>query len=199
MIVSLPAARATFLDEIDAGLDAVAVAVRREFEPLDQELLTRRPKPGAWSVAHCLDHLRHTNAEYRTRLAPALEEARRDGPSGGGRPEAGGTLRSNWFERWFVRWMAPGGGMAVKAPKIFQPDEEPAGSDAVQGFLEEQGRLRELVAEARGLPVDRIKFGTPVTALLRLRVSTAFALLLNHEVRHLEQARRACAGVRGSP
>src|SRR5690242_20184202 len=61
--------------------------------------LNWRPRPGAWSVGQCLEHLRVANEVYLRAISAALEN---------GRLGRVGEVRLGWFSRWFIReYIAP--------------------------------------------------------------------------------------------
>lgn len=162
----------------------------------DDEALRRRPAPDAWSAVECLEHLRVTAALYRPRLEAALQKGRAKGLQGSA-PYGRGT----WIGRFILGAMDPARAemKAVKAPGTFRPappsDLEVAA--VVRGLREENGLLQQLVADADGLDLGRLRLGTPVVSFLRLSVDQAFRVLAWHETRHLDQAERAL-GVAGA-
>jgi hypothetical protein len=76
----------------------------------------------------------------------------------------------------------------LKAPKTFQPIKP---CDAIiEQFIQQQEKLASLISEADGLDLRRIKFGSPVSSLLRFSLGDCFAILVMHQERHLKQMNR---------
>lgn len=187
MTLRLPGERRAWLDQAEGALEAVASAVRREMAGLAPAELVWKPGADRWSVAHCLAHLTRTNRLYRDALAAGFDVVEADGaPRGNG---DGVRLRGSWTGRLLARLVGPDVVVRVRAPTAFRPVEEAVGAGAPADFLEEQRRWIELVRRGRHLPLDEIRIASPVARLVRVRASDAVAIVVNHEERHLAQAR----------
>lgn len=171
------------VDDVVATLDRVTDTVRERFASLADRQIDWQPTPRSWGVGQCLAHLARISAVYR----PPIQEALRRVGSGGAR--AGGALRGTWPGRAFTRLNGPGG-MKVRTPSLLRPPREAAGEDPRKAFLAEQGRLRALALEARGVDLDRARLVSPLSSLVRLTVGDALRVLATHELRHLGQAER---------
>jgi hypothetical protein len=182
IVLPYPLACDALLDDVGQELDAITDRVRERFGGLNSEQLVWQADEDRWGVGHCLVHLARLNELYRIRLGPALKEARARGREGP-RP-----LRGSWFGRWFTSAVGPEAKRRVQTPPIFRPRQEVVVDAPLESFLAEQIRLRSLVEEARGLDLDRIRVTSPVSPLLRFKVSDAFRILVEHERRHLDQA-----------
>ena len=49
--------RATHIDELEAQFLAISARAKAIVDLAGEEVSARRPKPGSWSVAECLEHL----------------------------------------------------------------------------------------------------------------------------------------------
>src|SRR5688572_345338 len=100
---------------LETALNAVDDDARHLIAGLTPEQGVWRPAPGAWSIAHCLDHLATAHRVYLNAMEPAAADAlargrRRRGPALPGM--VGG---------WFVRSLGCSGQAAVQ--------DESAGED----------------------------------------------------------------------
>jgi hypothetical protein len=155
---------------------------RRVAGDLSAEQLRWRPPEGGWGVGDCLEHLVASADTYRSRTAPAITRARAGGDNahfGGWGGTIGGRLLL-----FGVR-----SSMRLPAPRKLRPPPEPP-ADALERFLRGQREVVELMRSADGLDLGRIRFGSPVNALVRLNLGEAFEVLQVHAARHLAQARR---------
>lgn len=200
MPLRLPADREPWLDDATDRLRAIADAVEEEMAGLPDAALVWRPGADRWSVAHCLAHLTRTNALYREALSGAFQEVEdvagegaADGSGGAAGKGVGRRLRGSWLGRLFARTVGPDPTFRVTTPSAFRPREEAVGPGAVADFLDEQRLWLELVGRGRSLPLDRIRIPSPAFSLLRLRASDVLAVVVNHEERHLDQARAVLA------
>lgn len=194
MTVRLPAEAGAFLEEVEAALDGVAHAVEAGFGGLSPAALLWRPAPDRWSVAHCLAHLARTNTLYREALSAAFDGEETGHGAGGPAPQdPGRQLRGSWFGRIFAGMVGPEPAFKVTTPRIFRPPPETVESGALEAFLEEQRAWRALAGRARALSLDRVRVTSPASRWVRLRASDVFAVVVNHELRHLDQARAVVA------
>ena len=145
---------------------------------LTPEQFAQRPPSGGWSVQECLDHLNVMGKLYLERLEPVIESAKASGERGK-RP-----LRYGLLGGFFVRSQEPPVRFRLKSPEIFQPKVQAVQSALVPDervlptFLALQGRLRDLLTRADGLPLTKLTITSPVTKLLKLSVLEAFGGIL---------------------
>jgi hypothetical protein len=153
-----------------------------------------RPGEGSWSVAECVAHLNLTSQAYVGPLREALARGR----------AAGGTAPAH-FRRDFLGWMVwravrPETKMKVKTPVSFVPAIPTAGAPAAE-IAAEFDRLQDeqidLVRQADGLPLNKLKIVSPFGPGFKYSVYSAFTILPAHQHRHLQQAERAWQTISG--
>jgi hypothetical protein len=147
---------------------------------LSTEQMNWRPRPGAWSIAQCIEHLLIANEVYLPAIAAALD----------GYPQTKGEeIWLGWPSRWFIRnFIAPNaGGTRAKAPKKIEPATH-VDPKVVSGFLRSNQAAVELVRRASLFDVNSIRFKNPFVPLLRFTVGTGLEIVAKHESRHLLQA-----------
>ena len=175
-----------------AGFVARLVEQRREaldlIVPLDPQQFNWRPGPDRWSVGQCLDHLNQTNGK----LLPVLEQA-----VAGGRERkqtAAGPFRYGPSARWFRDSMKPDFKKPLKSPRIYRPAVSQLDmalvADEFDSSLE---TMAEIIEQADGLDLARIKAASPVSRFLRIPLGIWFESVVVHDDRHLLQARRVTA------
>lgn len=145
-----------------------------------------KPAADAWSIAECIEHLNRTLEPYLAKAEDALAKAKATGRTGEP-PYGRGTL----FGRFLVGFLAKGPSKKVGSPKTFRPAssglEIPAVRDAFHANVE---RLSQLARDADGLALGKIRFGTPVSSLLRVSLAQMFEVHVLHTPRHMGQAER---------
>jgi len=145
----------------------------------------RRPAPGRWSAAECLDHL---NAIRK--VLPAIDRTIAGARARGLRSD--GPFRYGWFTRWMIRAFEPPPRRRFKNPKLIEPAHEPLATSAVlRGFLSLRDELAARVRAADGLDLKRAIVVSPVSRFVRMPLGGYLAFLLAHDRRHLWQARAA--------
>ena len=172
------------LAQVQAGLDAVAADVQVSFGQLDASQLNWRPDATRWSVAQCFEHLLAANGLMLRAARGALD---------------GTAPRTVWqrlpllpgmFGRMLIRSQAPQTTRKFTASPLATPAASDIASDVVERFLSQNrevaGWLRAL-DEPRG---GRVVMTSPFVGFIAYSVLDGARLLLAHDHRHIEQARR---------
>ena len=154
----------------------------------DDATLMRKPREDAWSACECIEHLYITGQQYVPLITGLIQRHRVDRKTSGDT-----TLKPGRFARWFIKQAGPTNPKKLPAPKRFRP--EPGNVDvAILGrFAEQQLVYSQLIDRAKGLPLNRGKFGSPITPLIRFTLGEALLLLIRHQQRHLIQAEKAAS------
>ena len=164
-------------EQISADADALAT-------PLTDLQFSWQPSPESWSIAQCIEHLNATARSY----LPALDEGIADSIRRG--LYSPGPYTYNWIGRYFVWMMEPPVRMRTKSPQPFQPGASRPRNDIMAAFRAYQVQFIDRLRQASGLDLARSRVSSPVVHWLRLPLGSAFAAMLAHERRHLDQARR---------
>ena len=178
------------LVEIEEQLAAATARVKALAKGVSDEQWQRRPRPGSWSAAECIEHLNLTSVAY----LPILEEALGRARDARGRPPA--YLRRDPIGWLIWRSVRPSARMKAKTSPAFTPGPI-AGKDAqIAAFTDLQTRLAELLRQAEGRPIQKVKVASPFSDRVRYSLFSAFSILAVHELRHVLQAERALAAIR---
>lgn len=168
------------IDRLVTEAERQAAEVEAAFSALDSEALTWRADETKWSVTGHVAHISIINHDYLGRIAETIAAARARGG-----PMSDGPYRHPWFGRWFARSMEPPPKKRMKTLKAMIPDPgvDPATERA--RFVELQGRMVELLNEARGLDLGKVRFSSPYMVLFRFSLGAGFVMLQAHARRHL--------------
>ena len=172
------------LADMDTQLEAIAGDARSAFGALDEHQLNWRTDAASWSVAQCLDHLLNANRQMLQAMERALDPSR--------------TLA--WWQRLpgqaglfgslLIRSQAPGGTRKFKAPPAAVPSSSAIDPLIVDRFVAAQA---DVAARLRSL-ADRDPAGTimvsPYASFITYSVLDGCRIIVTHEHRHVEQARR---------
>ena len=173
------------VESVNTLFEAVSTDVRDSFGSLTPEQLNWKPDPGSWSVAQCLDHLIKSNEEF----FPEFEKV------------AAGTRSNSFWENY-----SPLTGMAgkflvnvlqkdnkkVKTNQKMTPPSEIA-ADIVDQFLRHQKELAGKVESIRNADWDKVVVTSPFMKLMTYRLSSGLQAIVEHEKRHVRQAKRVMA------
>ncbi len=163
-------------------LEQVSADARESFGELSGEHLNWKPAADSWSVAQCLDHLILTNDEMLKAIEAKVE----------------GEQNSFW-ENWspFTRYL---GGFLTKSMKtdskkfkapsktIVPPSEVAA--DIVEQFVENQKCVAAKIEAADAIDWDKTVVTSPFMKLMTYRLSDGINVLVEHQRRHVRQAKR---------
>jgi len=171
------------LADVGTELDAIARETQSRFGPLDERQLNWRPAAASWSVAQCFDHLLNANRAMFEALDAAMDEAR---------------PRTVWqrlpvlpgvLGRLMIRSQMPEAKRKFTAPGKAEPASSAIDARIIERFVAHQ---REAAARVRALEeraASRIMV-SPFVAVITYSVLDGCRLLVTHERRHFEQARR---------
>jgi hypothetical protein len=149
------------------------------------ERWAQRPAEGSWSVAECVAHLNLSSQAYVAPLRQALAHGR----------AAGGAAPARYRQDllgWLVwRAVRPETRMKVKTSASFVPTGGAPAAEIAAEFDRLQDEQMELVRQADGLALGKLKIVSPFGPGFRYNVYSAFTILPAHQHRHLQQAERA--------
>jgi DinB superfamily len=161
------------------------IRLRSLARALPEELWTRRPDEGRWSIAECVSHINLTSTAYLPLLRRGVATGRLlDGPP---------PVR---YRRDLIGWLlwrtaGPPVRLRVKTTAAFIPH----GSEPPSKLIDEFERLGkeqiECVREADGLPLGRIKIASPFNPRVKYNLFACLTILPRHQHRHLWQAEQA--------
>jgi hypothetical protein len=176
------------LDRIVAELRSAQARLHRLTQALPEEAWRRRPAPGRWSVAECVEHLNRTAEAFIPLLHAALELGRRV-PAPAPR-----RLRRDPLGWLLSAIMAAPSVLArTRTTLPFDPSSSPMAEPAelLRRFDERQQELIACVEAGAGLPLDRLRVHSPFDPRIRYSLYSALVLLPRHQARHIAQAERA--------
>ncbi|HLH00732.1 MAG TPA: DinB family protein [Bryobacteraceae bacterium] len=180
MAAATPIALPAWSQRLISELDAADARAQRLVNGLTVEQFNWRPKPDAWSIGQCLQHLCLASQAYLPAIAASLdgrEQCRAD------------DIVPGWFGRWFIRkYIEPSPRSSrARAPRKIDPGRQ-VDLNVLDQFLRENHQARQLVQKASNYDVNRIRFRNPFIPLLRFTVGTGLEIICKHQRRHLLQA-----------
>jgi hypothetical protein len=180
------------LDEVRAGLAGVADDAQATFAGLDAQQVNWRPDGARWSVAQCFEHLCAANRLMIQQAEAALDQSR---------------TRTVWqrlpvlpgvFVRMLIRSQSPEAAWRFKAPADAQPSASDIAPDILRRFIEQNRAAVALVQRLDEPRAAREIMTSPFASMITYSVLDGWRLMLTHDRRHLEQARRVTQS-RGFP
>lgn len=146
------------------------------------DVLNRRPAPASWNVLECLQHLNLYGDFY----IPAMQKAVRNSAT---KPEA--VFKSGILGGYFAQSMLPK--EKLNKMKTFR-DKDPLHANldrsVIDTFIHQQFLLIDLLNDARGVSLNKVKIPTSISHLLRLKLGDTFRFVINHNIRHMAQVEK---------
>lgn len=157
-----------------------------EFAGLNAVQLNWKPSVDRWSVAQCFDHLITTNAAYFPTLESIVNGTRKKRIM-----ERVPVLPALWA-RLFMKSLDPSASRKLKAPAQFHPSSSDISESIISDFDRHQHRVADMMVATEQLNLDKIVISSPVGGMITYSLMDAYRILVVHEQRHFQQARRVC-------
>jgi DinB superfamily len=165
-------------------LVAVKCEAREVFGGLSAAQLNWKPSEQQWSVGQCFDHLIVTNSTF----FPDMERV----AAGTYRPSLWGRVSplSGFFGRLILKALDPEKGRKTKAPRVFEPTKSDVAADVIERFAAHQDDLVNHMSATADADLRGLKVTSPVSPVATYSLLDAYRIVVAHERKHFEQARR---------
>lgn len=172
------------LDALVEELGAIRTEAREVFGALTHAQLNWKPSAERWSVGQCFDHLINTNSTFFLDMERV----------------ANGTFKSStwarvsplsgFFAGMILRALDPVKGRKTKAPRVFEPAKSDVDAGVLERFASHQEELVRRMRATSGVNLRRTMVTSPVAAVATYSLLDAYRIVVAHERKHFEQARR---------
>jgi hypothetical protein len=172
------------LTDVESQLDAIARDTQSVFGQLDERQLNWQPDAASWSVAQCFAHLLNANREMFQAVDAATDSAR---------------PRTMWqrmpilpgvFGWMLIRSQMPESKRKFTAHSKATPASSAIDSGIIERFVACQREAAARVRALEGRDVARLVMVSPFVTFITYSVLDGCRLIVTHERRHFEQARR---------
>lgn len=175
------------LPTLISSANKIADEATTTFGNLSASQLNWKPSPERWSVAQCFDHLITANRAYFPIIEEVLAEKKRTFWQS--MPVLPGLTG-----RFFIKTLDPASTRKVKAPKRFEPAQSDITGSVINNFVDQQGRLVERMKATEHLDLEKIVITSPAAGVITYSLMDAYRIIVVHEQRHFQQARRVTEG-----
>ena len=172
------------INNLIANAKDISAEVQETFGGLTKEQLNVKPNSNDWSIGQCFDHLITTDSLY----FPQFQKV------------ADGTHTNNWFSviplmtgavgKMLKKAVNPDSAKKMKAPQIFEPSNSEISETILEEFGENQSEFISLMEKVKNLETNKIKIPTPISPAVNIGLNDAFEVIIMHERRHFNQAKR---------
>ncbi|HEX8336034.1 MAG TPA: DinB family protein, partial [Pyrinomonadaceae bacterium] len=165
-------------------LAAVGREAREVFGRLSAAQLNWKPSAEQWSVGQCFDHLIVTNRCFFPDIEKVAAGTYKTGLWGRVSPLSG------FFGRFILKALDPEKGRRTKAPRVFEPAKSDVAADVIERFVIHQEELATRMRATAGADLRGLKVTSPVSPVATYSLLDAYRIVVAHERKHFEQARR---------
>lgn len=176
--MALPADLQRILNDIDQA-DRAGVVLA---DSCTDEQFYWRPSSEGWSIAQCLDHLGTMNVVYGNAIRSGVDAAKARGSA------RRSPAKPGYFGGKFVESMEPPVKRRMRAPRQSKPMPMKERRAILDAYRAGHDLVRQLIAEAGDIDVNRARFPNPFLPLVRFSIATGLFVIAAHDRRHLWQA-----------
>jgi len=166
------------------ALDEISQEVKESFKELDKETIFRKPDNKNWSIAENLEHIMKVNGSY----FPIFQKLNAGTFHGAFISKIG--FFSKLFGNMIYKSVSDGGKKRVKTFSLWEPQIQDENSEIVEKFLSHQAELKGWIKEMEKFINKGEIIHSPANSLIVYSLPQALDIIVAHEKRHLDQARR---------
>ncbi|MDR6302292.1 DinB family protein [Mesonia maritima] len=154
-----------------------------QLSQLTEKELNKKKNQVTWSVLECIEHLNLYGEFYIPEIEQKIEQSKTD-------PDQ--LFKSGILGNYFAKSMLPSGKMRkIKTFKDKNPNGCKLNKRTLKRFLEQQKQILELLNKSRKVNLNKTKTAISISKLLKLKLGNTFRVLIYHNQRHIEQAKKA--------
>ena len=171
------------LPELIAEANLVAARAKSEFGHLTTSQLNWKPSAERWSVGQCFDHLLNSHKGY----LPIVESV-----LAGKKPTfwEGMPVLPGLAGKLLIKSLDPASTRKVKAPKRFEPEQSDIRPSVIDDFVYQQRAIVEKMKATEHLDLEKIVITSPALSVVTYSLLDAYRIIVVHEHRHFQQAKR---------
>ncbi|SHF99965.1 DinB superfamily protein [Salegentibacter echinorum] len=169
-----------FIDRVEE----LSIKFSREFGHCDLATLNFKPDEKSWSIAQILAHLIKVNESYFP-LFTQLQEGKYSLPVTG---RIGFVV--NFFGKTLLKSVQPETKKKSSTVPGWKPAKETFSEEILIEFNEVQEALKNHIENSEVLLHQKAIISSPANKFIVYRLETAFQILVAHEERHFQQAKR---------
>lgn len=164
-------------------IDFLTSEFKKSFSRLTEEQLNWKPNPETWSIAQNIAHIMTVNRDYFP-VIDNIQSANYKTPLIGKI-----SFLTNMFGKFILNAVEPGRKKKMKTAGKWNPQESQYPADILNQFEEQQAKLKQMINKCSDLLDKNIVISSPAMKSIVYKLDTAFDIIVNHEERHLNQAR----------
>jgi hypothetical protein len=106
----------------------------------------------------------------------------------------GSEFKTTFTGRFLLYSVNPDNQKKNKAPRLFRPEIKLYNKEVIRTFLDQHNVITGLICKGENMDLTSIKVHSPLTKLLRFNLGECFQIIMQHNWRHINQARKILSG-----
>lgn len=165
-------------------LDELTLKFEKAFELLSEDELHWKPDDETWSVAQNLEHLILINESY----FPVIDRLRNKDHKKPFTARLGFLV--NFFGKAILKSVQPETTKKTKTFSIWKPSEDNESKETLARFMEHQQKLKMKIINSEDLLKQNAVISSPANHKIAYTLDAAYKIILAHEERHFQQAKK---------
>lgn len=172
------------MENFQHRIDTLTSEFENEFGGLSEEKLNETPENMQWSIAQNIDHLMKVTQSY----FPIIEKIRTNKYKQHFLSRFGFAVK--FFGNFILKSVDSKSAKKIKTFPVWEPAKGDISGDIVKKFSEQQEELKRLISECDDLIKKGTVISSPASDAVVYKLETAFDIIISHQQRHFEQAKR---------
>ena len=172
-------------------IDEITISFNNQFGELTEERLNWKPDRQVWSIAQNIEHLIVINETYYT-IIKAIREGNYKIPSYGKI-----KFIAYFFGKILLNAVNPYSKKKMKTFPIWEPSKSEISTNILERFGKHQSELKKTIRNCEDLLQKGTVISSPANKIIVYKLETAFDIIVAHEQRHFEQAKRVLTTLHG--
>ena len=182
-----PITNTTTMNNWTTQIDQTTQLFQTHFGQLSQAELNWKPDAKTWSIAQNIDHLIVINSTY----FPLLDDLKAGKNKLPFLAKFGFIV--NFLGKMILKSVQPEEKKKIKTFPIWEPTKSEIKRDILERFTAHHSQLKQAILDTKALAQQGTVIASPANKNIVYKLSTAFDVIVAHELRHLEQAKGVLA------
>ena len=153
-----------------------------KFKEIKEKELNKKKNKETWSVLECIEHLNLYGEFYIAEIEQKINQSKTN-------PET--YFKPGIVGNYFAKSMLPSEKMKkIKTFKYKNPSGSNLNKKTLENFLEQQKQVLEILNKSRKVSLSKTKTSISISKLLKLKLGNTLRVLIYHNERHIEQAKK---------
>ncbi|WP_293299328.1 DinB family protein [Pedobacter sp. UBA4863] len=170
-----------FIADLYQRTETILEKAIKEYQNLDQPMLSFSASKDSWSIAQVLSHLNSYGNYYLPKMEAILEKPIEFSTQ---------AYTSSWLGTYFVNMMDVGkSNKRYKAAKQHQPIVADVYAEVAE-FISQQERMLRCIKAFSGVDLNKTKIAISIAKLVKLKLGDVLCFLITHTERHVRQIKK---------